>query len=123
MLHFNSHEHIHLVERLTLSNINTLFSDPAMLLEREREREREMVADAHTSSQNGCKLISRLNLTIIFGEGGVDHFKGRLQELECSSCIGLLPWIQVDEQNRDLSQFGQPADFVTMVNLQQLQVL
>ena len=45
---------IQLVERLTLSNINTLFSDPANVI-RERERERERIANAHTSSQNGCK--------------------------------------------------------------------
>ena len=35
---------IQLVERLTLSNINTLFSDPANEI---REREREMIATAH----------------------------------------------------------------------------
>ena len=63
--------------------------------------------------------MNSLNLTIILGEGGIDHVKGGLQQFECTSCISLLPWIQVDEQNRNLSQFRQPADFMTMVNLHQ----
>ena len=63
--------------------------------------------------------MNSLNLTIILGEGGVDHVKGGLQQFECTSCISLLPWIQVDEQNRNLSQFRQPTDFMTMVKLHQ----